>query len=184
VDTLTPPVDDPPSRRSTFKRIAIVVGAAAFVSFWIWALFFASKESVNRIDDRAWAARAEAICLSATEERIELADSRRIDENDPAMIRERADIVDRATDILVTMLDDVVVVPPNDEKGSEIVPLWEADWRTHLQDRRRFATQLRETGENLPFYETADGIPLSERIETFAVDNEMSSCAPPRDLTR
>ena len=32
-----------------------------------------------------------------------------------------------------------------------------------------------------PFTETAvDGVPISERIETFAGDNEMPSCAPPR----
>ena len=27
---------------------------AGFAAFWIWALFFASKEAVNRIGDRAW----------------------------------------------------------------------------------------------------------------------------------
>ena len=54
----------------------------------------------------------------------------------------------------------------------------------YIQDRYRYAAQLRDSGENLPFYETADGIPLSERIETFAGDNEMPACSPPRDLTR
>ena len=36
-----------------------------FAVFWIWALFFASKESINRIDDRAWAERAQGICEEA-----------------------------------------------------------------------------------------------------------------------
>jgi hypothetical protein len=187
VETLTPPPVDEPghtTRRSVALRVVFVIGAAAFVAFWTWALFFASKESVNRIDDRAWAERGEAICLTATEERLQLTDLRPISSGGPELIRERAAIVDRATDILERMLDDVVAVPPADQKGSEIVPLWEADWRTHIADRRRFTDDLRETGQNLPFYETADGIPLSERIETFAVDNSMPSCAPPRDLTR
>ena len=38
-------------------------------------------------------------------------------------------------------------------------------------------------GENVPFREAAyEGVPISERIGTFAGDNEMESCAPPRDL--
>ena len=37
---------------------------ALLIVFWIWALFFASKESVNKIEDRAWAERAEAICVA------------------------------------------------------------------------------------------------------------------------
>ena len=82
------------------------------------------------------------------------------------------------------MLDDVVAVEPTDPKGIEIVPLWEADYRVYIQDRYRYAEQLRASGENLPFYETAQGIPISERIETFAGDNDMPACAPPRDLTR
>lgn len=184
METLERPTPTHSRSRSTLIRVALVVGATLFVAFWTWALFFASKEAVNRINDRAWADRGEAICLAATEERLLLADFRTIVDAGPELIRERADIVDNATDILEAMLNDLVAVTPTDQKGIEIVPLWETDYRIHLQDRRNFSNQLRESGENLPFYETADGIPLSERIETFAVDNEMPSCAPPRDLTR
>ena len=156
-----------------------------FAVFWVWALFFASKEAVNRIDDRAWAARAEAICLDATEQRFELTDLTRIDQADSTLIVRRASIVDESTDILERMLDDVVAVVPDDEKGQAIVPLWEADYRIYLGDRRAYAAQLRESGENLPFYETAeDGIPITERIATFAGDNDMPACSPPIDLTR
>lgn len=165
-------------------RVGLTILVAVFVVFWTWALFFASKEAVNKIDDRAWAARAEQICEVATEERLALADFRIITEGGPELIRERAGIVVESTDILRRMLDDVVAAAPTDQKGIEIVPLWEADYRTYLQDRYNYAEQLRESGENLPFYETADGIPISERIETFAGDNEMPACAPPRDLTR
>jgi hypothetical protein len=170
--------------RSLGVRVGVVALIVLFASFWTWALFFASKEAVNRIEDRDWAERAEQICETANEQRLELADFRLIADGGPELIRERAVIVERSTDIIVQMLDDVVAVAPTGQKGSEIVPLWEADYRTYIQDRYRYADQLRESGENLAFYETADGIPISERIETFAGDNEMPSCAPPRDLTR
>ena len=172
-------------RPNPWLRGLLLVVLAAFAAFWIWALFFASKEAVNRIDDRAWAERAETICIEATEARIELADLTRIDQAGPELIYRRAEIVDESTDILEQMLDDVVAVVPTDDKGQNIVPLWEAEYRTYLEDRRNYADQLRETGENLAFYETAvDELPVSERLATFAGDNEMSACAPPIDLSR
>jgi hypothetical protein len=174
--------------RSTPRKIAIrsliLLGALLFASFWVWALFFASKQSINKIDDRVWADRAETICADATVERLALADFREIEPDDATMIREQAVIVDASTDILENMLDDVSAQTPADDKGRSIVPIWEDEYRTYLADRRVYADELRRTGENLPFYETAVGIPISERLETFAVDNEMPSCAPPRDLTR
>ncbi len=152
--------------------------------FWTWALFFASKEAVNRIDDRAWAERAEQICQSATTERLALADFRIITEGGPELIQERADIVEESTDILRAdarrrrrgATDRSEGQRDRSAVGSRLPDLP----RGPLPVRR----QLRESGENLPFYETADGIPISERIETFAGDNEMPACAPPRDLTR
>ena len=45
-----------------FWRGLIIVAVAGLAAFWVWALFFASKEAVNKIGDREWAARAEAIC--------------------------------------------------------------------------------------------------------------------------
>ena len=184
----TPPSGDDTDEnraRSMGIRAGLTILVLVFATFWTWALFFASKEAVNRIDDRAWAERADQICERATDERVELADFRVVSEGGPELVLERADIVDASTDILSAMIDDVVAVSPTDPKGREIVPLWEADYRTYLQDRYTFADQLRASGENLPFYESVDtGIPISERIETFAGYNDMPACAPPRDLTR
>ena len=160
-----------------------LVAAAAFVTFWVWALFFASKEARNRVDDREWAERAEEICAAADERRQALIDLRPVDGDDAAMLAERAAIIDRATDVIEAMLDDVVAVTPGDDKGRAIVPLWEADYRAYLADRREYADVLRG-GANEPFRETAvDGIPISEKIATFAGDNEMPSCSPPNDLS-
>jgi hypothetical protein len=169
--------------RRSLGRVAGVLGVVLFVGFWTWALFFASKEAVNKIGDRDWAERAQRRCEQAADERAALADPRRVDPDDPAMMRERADLVDRATDTIERMLDDLVAVAPTDAKGQGIVPAWEADYRRYVEDRRVFADRVRG-GDNVPFSETeVDGIPISERIATFAGDNEMPACAPPRDLS-
>lgn len=166
----------------TRGRLLVVVALVAFVGFWTWALFFAPKGAVNKIGDRAWAERAEEICATATVDRAELADYRQLDGADASMLAARAAIVDEATGIVEGALDDVVSVTPSDEKGQAIVPMWEADYRRYLEDRRVYADRLRN-GEDVPFAETeVDGIPISERIESFAGDNEMPACAPPRDL--
>ncbi|MEX2625835.1 MAG: hypothetical protein WD225_03065 [Ilumatobacteraceae bacterium] len=185
--TLEDPTADP--ARPTGRRRSLTLGGAAvtlalvvFVGFWTWALFFASKEAVNKIDDRAWAERAESICADAERARDDLADYRRIDPDDAELLRERADLIDRSTDIVEEMLDDVTAVEPTDPKGRDIVPQWESDYRSYIDSRRDYA-EVTRTGRDEPFRQEAIGsIPISERIERFAVDNEMPSCAPPRDL--
>ncbi|MGB0114233.1 MAG: hypothetical protein WBP59_13505 [Ilumatobacteraceae bacterium] len=169
--------DAPPPgrwRRSPIRKVAIAVGLTLFATFWIWALFFASKTAVNRIEDRAWAERAETICA---EYDLQV---RALSAQADGDLVIRADLVVESTDLLSAMLDDLVAVTPSDEKGQAIVPDWEDEYRTLLDDRYRYAERLR-SGENIPFSETAvNGVPITERIETFAGDNEMPSCAPPR----
>jgi hypothetical protein len=166
-----------------FLRGVVVVVCLLIAAMWVYGFVFASKEAVNKIGDRDWAARAEEICAAAQRERIGLADLRRLDEVGDGALAERAELVDRATDIVEAMLDDVVAVAPTDAKGQNLVPLWEAEYRTYLGDRRDYADQLR-AGSNRPFAETrGENIPISERLETFAGDNDMPSCAPPRDLS-
>ena len=178
VDPLRPTsgVDDThgPWRRSKARKALLVVGGIGFAAFWTWALFFASKEAVNKVDDRAWAERAEVICADY-DVRI-----RALEAQTSKDLVVRADLVVQSTDLLSAMLDDITAVLPTDDKGRAIVPAWEVDYRTLLNDRYRYAEELR-SGQNVPFTETAvEGVPITERIETFAGDNEMPTCGPPR----
>lgn len=170
-----------PRPERSIWRIPLIVIIAAFAVFWVWALFFASKEAVNKIGDRRWAERAEGICATAEAERLQLTDAVEFDPDDPALLVNHADVVDEATDIVEEMLNDVVAVAPSDEKGADIVPQWESDYRTFIANRRDFTANLR-AGRTDPFTEAAiDGIPISDKIEQFAGDNEMPSCAPPHE---
>ncbi len=158
----------------TVKRVLGVTAFLAFAGFWFWALFLIDKTAVNKFEDREWAASAEEFCAPTklAVRRLEL-------EATPDLL-ERADLVIESTDMFVTMIDGLASDLPNDPKGAAIVPDWIADWRTLIQNRYDYADELR-AGNEVPFTETAvEGIPITERIETFAVDNEMESCAPPR----
>lgn len=144
------------------------------IAFWVWALLFAPKEAVNRIGDTAWAERAEAICVDYDPQ------IRAFEARASADLDVRADLVEESTDLLSQMLDDIVAVVPDDDKGRAIVPDWESEYRILLDDRYRYAEQLR-AGQNIAFTETAvEGIPITERVEKFTLDNRMPTCAPPR----
>ncbi|NDG10782.1 MAG: hypothetical protein EB111_02880 [Actinobacteria bacterium] len=163
--------------------LILSVVCAAIAAMWVYALFFASKEAVNKIGDEAWTQRADARCLVAKNERLALADYRLIDEAGPQALAGRATLVDRATDTIERMLQDIRETLPNDEKGQALIPLWIADYDTYVADRRAYAERLR-AGDNSPFSETTtEGLPLSEKIATFAGDNRMKNCAPPIDLS-
>jgi len=150
---------------------------------WVYAFVFASKEAVNKIGDDEWTQRAEARCLVARQERLALADYRLIDDPATGGLVRRAELVDEATNTLARMIADLRVVMPTDAKGQALIPLWLSDYDTYVSDRRVYAEQLR-SGDNAPFAETTfEGLPLSERIATFAGDNRMPSCAPPIDLS-
>lgn len=164
-----------------FKRSGLTLVIVAMLAMWIYAFFFSSRESINKIGDEAWAAHAAKVCLDAKEQLLGLANYDLIqDESDLA---ERAQIVRQANVILRQMIQDIESRPPSDEKGQAIVPLWLSDYATYLDDREGYV-RLLEDGTNSPFAETqVDGIPLSEKIATFATANRMPACSPPRDLS-
>lgn len=154
----------------------------AIAAFWVWALFFPPKQSVARLDDRAWSERAEAICREANLARNELADERRIEDAGPDALTQRAALVDQATDIVETMIDAMIEVTPSGPDDSALVGTWIGYYRQLVTDRRAYTDVLR-SGENPPFPEsTIDGAPISEYINDFTVANEMKSCSAPADL--
>jgi hypothetical protein len=117
------------------------------------------------------------------EERLALADLRQISDAGVNALSERADLVDKATDTLEEAIKEISEVSPSDSKGKAIVPLWIADYIQLIKDRRDYTALLR-TGVNEPFSESMfEGLPISEKISTFAADNRMTSCKIPMDLS-
>lgn len=164
-------------------RIILALICAAIGVMWVYALFFASKEAVNKIGDTAWTQRAEQRCAEAEKQREALADFRLITDVGADGLQQRADLVDKATDTIAEMLASLRTDVPSDDKGRAIVPMWLDEYEQYVSDRRAYANQLRQ-GNNAPFAETTfEGLPLAERLATFAGDNRMPACAPPIDLS-
>ena len=150
---------------------------------WVYGLFFASKESINKIGDEAWKVESEKICAVSEKERLALIDLRKVKDSGDNALSERSQIIDKATDSLERAVNALTSLTVTDAKGKALVPLWLADYRTHISDRRAYTDDLRN-GVNEPFSETVtEGLPISEKIATFAADNAIPSCAPPIDLS-
>jgi len=167
--------------RNTIRALLILISLSIAV-FWIWALFFPPKESVAKLEDTDWTVRAEQICREANLARNELADSRRIDDVGPGALAERADLIDRATEIVENMVDEVSAVAPTGPDDQALVSRWVSYYRTLIEDRRDYTVVLR-AGDNLPFPEAmVEGAPVSEYINDFTVANRMKACSSPADL--
>ncbi len=165
--------------------IRVLLGAISLgiAVFWIWALFFPqTKQSIAKIDDESWTVRAEQICRAANVERDGLSDLRRIDEVGDGALLQRADLIDRATDIIEEMLADVVAEQPTNPTDVALIDSWASYYRQWIGDRRIYTDVLR-SGDNPPFAESmVEGSPISEYINDFTVANRMKPCSAPTDL--
>jgi hypothetical protein len=173
------------SRSARTIAIRVLLGSISLgiAAFWIWALFFPqTKQSVAKVDDEAWTVRAEQICRAANVERDQLSDLRRIDEVGEGALAERAELIDRATEIIEQMVTDVTAEQPTSSTDVALIDSWTSYYRQWIEDRRVYTDVLRN-GDNPPFAESmVDGSPISEYINDFTVANRMKPCSAPTDL--
>lgn len=174
---------DSRSVRTIAIRVLLGSISLGIAAFWIWALFFPqTKQSVAKVDDEAWTVRAEQICRAANVERDQLSDLRRIDEVGEGALAERAELIDRATDIIEQMVTDVTAEQPTSSTDVALIDSWTSYYRQWIEDRRVYTDVLRN-GDNPPFAESmVDGSPISEYINDFTVANRMKPCSAPTDL--
>lgn len=170
------------SKKRAVRALLIFI-SLGIAAFWIWALFFPqTKQSIAKLDDIAWTQRAETICRTANVRRDALADLRRIDEVGVGALAMRADLIDRATDIIDEMIAEILEVRPVSAVDLALVNTWSSYYRTWIEDRRTYAQVLRR-GDNPPFAESMiEGSPITEYINDFTIANRMKPCSAPTDL--
>jgi len=184
VDAPDAPPVDPPRRKGLVTKVVLVTVCALIAAMWIYAFGFASKKAAYRVDDDAWRERAEQVCEKWEAERLKLVDmeSGYIENPTPEQMLQRADIVDHATDILQSELDEVTAVLPPSERDRGLVETYRGHTQTLIQDRRDYIERLRRF-ELEPYGETLVGEgPVSNVIIDFTTVNEIRTCAPPGEL--
>lgn len=188
--TLSPtaPLDPVPAgqrrRGRPILRILLLVVCLAIAAMWIYALFFASKKAAYKVDDPAWRANAEQVCARYEAQRLALTDtaSGYIAEPTPAQMRERADVVDQATDLLEAMVDEMTAFPTATERDQQLVATYRGFYETMIADRRAYTARLRAL-ELAPYRETeVGGGPVTNLLVDFSTVNELEHCRPPQEL--
>ena len=100
-------------------------------------------------------------------------------------MQQRADIVDRATDILETMLDDIMAIPVDNDRDRQLLDVFDENYRIVIDDRRRYTASLR-AGDLVPYTETVvAGGPVSNVVLDFTAGvkgNDVPACSPPGEL--
>jgi hypothetical protein len=174
----------PQPRRVTFTKVLLTLVVLGILAMWVYAFGFASKKAAYRVDDDAWRARAEEVCTTYRAERLKLVDMTQgyIAEPTPAQMIERADLVDRATDILEAQFTEMTAVMPPSDRDRSLVAEYESYWRTVFSDRRAYTARLRNL-QLEPYFETPiDGSPVTNLLTDFAVVNQIPTCSPPNEL--
>lgn len=188
------PVQSPdrpiPERRPARSRLGlfvVVLGCLVMVAMWSYYLLAADTEGVYQLRDDSWAAAARPVCAAAQSDRAALTDDSGGFITDPTIeqMRRRADVVDRATDILERMLDDIVAIPVDNDRDRAVIEVFDDHYRMVIDDRRRYAASLR-AGDDVPYTETvAAGGPVSNVVTDFTAGvkgNAVPECSPPREL--
>lgn len=169
--------------RPWVKAILVLICVGILV-MWVYAFVFASKKGVYRVDDANWRAKAEQTCSAAQTERLRLVDvsGGYIANPTHEQMIQRADVVDKATDILDKMVTDMVAVPVATGRDRELIAAFESYYRTLLADRRAYTKRLRAF-DLAPYRETLIGQgPVTNVVTDFTSGNGILSCTPPGEL--
>jgi hypothetical protein len=181
-DAVAPP--EPRRRRNPWVTGVLVVVCLGIAAMWVYGLWFANRHAAYRVDDPEWRRAAEEVCARAEERRLALFDTEDgyIAHPTDAQMIERADVVDRATDILDQSLAELRAIPVASERDRRLVAEYAGFYDVLLADRRAYTAQLRSL-ELAPYRESLiAGGPVTNVILDFTTVNEIPSCQPPGEL--
>jgi len=168
--------DHTPRRR--WLRALLLAVVLALVAMWVYAFVFAPRGGVNPVRDKAWTDGARAACNDASVQLQQLVFRTRITESNKATeLPKFVANLEQAAVVLDTMLTRIDALPRTSERAQVLVPQWMTDYRAFYGDVEAWINELRK-GELAKFGVTITdtGIPVNERINTFATENRIKVC--------
>ena len=175
-----------PRRSLSPARLAIGLGLAAMLGFWVWIFVAAPRDNPDRFDDPWFANAAEPMCAGV---------QARIDALPPghtaASAAERAVSVRQGTELTTEMVDGLRGLASRVPDGvqADTLAAWLADWDTYIADRWAHVARLESADDDteprdLAFLvsETVGGGHYTRRIDGLANVNDMKSCHVPLDI--
>ena len=173
--------------------VKVILGVLCLLMATMWVYYFVTffrhgkDPGVYQLADENWRLEAAPICIAAQNERGKLEDTTGglIKDPTPAQLQQRADVVDKATDIVEQMLDEIMVIPVATARDDELLKIFGDNYRIIIGDRRRYTAALRR-GERVQYSETiVAGGPVSNVVLDFTAGvkgNNVPDCSPPGEL--
>jgi hypothetical protein len=156
----------------------LAVAVLAILVMWVYAFVFAPRGGVNPVRDKAWTDGADVVCTGASANLKPLLFTTKISEDNraedlPAYVAN----LDKAYAIVSGMIDSLEALPRSSERAKVLVPQWIADYRLYQKNLFEWIEELR-AGKIAKFSVavTDTGIPVNERLNTFATENRIKSC--------
>jgi hypothetical protein len=177
------PLEVRPKHRLWVRAILILI-CALIAAMWVYAFIFAPKQGVYFVTEKAWRASAEQICARAEQQRLALVDTAQGYISNPTheQMTQRADIVDKATDTIEDMINDVEALPLAGSDDRERVTIFVKYYREIIGDRRAYTARLRAFDLE-PYRETlVNGSPVTNTVIDFTTGNAIPHCMPPGEL--
>jgi len=160
--------------------VVLVVAMLGLALFWI-AVFAGvfDRKNPDYLHDRAFVSRTERTCKVAVVMIGKLPPARA-----SRTASQRADVVDRATDELARMVDDISLDRPSHSEEARVVQMWLADWRVYLSNRRDYTRRLRGSpqAQFLVDRKPKANDSYDTVIKNFADINNIPACDPPLDV--
>jgi hypothetical protein len=174
----------PAPKRRRWVRAMLVVVCALIAAMWVYAFIFAPRGGVYFVTDKSWRTSADRICDGAEQQRLALVDITQGYISNPTheQMTQRADIVDRATDLLDGMVNEIEALPLAGADDRERVTIFVKYYRVIIDDRRAYTARLR-TFDLEPYRETlVHGSPVTNTVIDFTTGNAIPHCMPPGEL--
>lgn len=174
------PDGGPPRRRIRPVQVLLALVVLGLAGMWVYVLGpWARQDPPGRLDDPAFAERAEAVCARAVDALAEVPPARRTPTPEA-----RAAAIAETNVILSDMVAELRSFAPRSGPDAERVDDWLDDWEVYIEDRQALADTL-ATGVDARLQETARADDhISEALDFFAeTANHMPSCATPNDLS-
>ncbi|HEY4333399.1 MAG TPA: hypothetical protein VGM78_12540 [Ilumatobacteraceae bacterium] len=165
--------------RWTPTTVALLVAVILIVMMWAYILSPWSKtgDLPTTLKDKTYAATAEPLCAATQAQIAEL--PKAFTAGSP---EERASVLTQADAMVATLVKQLHGLEPKVEQDRQFTDQWLADWDSYLTSRQRYAAIL-ATGEDERFtVEAEGGHPITERMDGFAMLNNMPSCQVPLDV--
>jgi len=187
---MTAPIEAPRSKPAV--KLFLIACCAVVAAMWIYYLasdsgVIGQPTAVYQVQDTSWRAAASPICKAAGAKLDALTNTQGgyITHPTHEQMLQRADIVDKATDIVEQMLNEIVAIPVNNSDDELRIQTFDENYRKILADRRRYTANLRAFKLE-PYSETlVGGGPVSNVVLDFTAGvkgNDVPECSPPGEL--